>query len=95
MDYVKQKCTAFDKGTKCPYNVKELKGLGQGCPAFKEGCPFKGVNNVGEFKAKLGEMRDKHDKSVKGKANYTKALDVSLPMVIINLLCSKHVVLLF
>ena len=74
MDYVKYHCAAFDKGKKCPYKTLELKGLGQKCPKFKEGCPFKSVKDVGEFKAKLGEMRDQ----CKGKANYKKALDVSM-----------------
>lgn len=73
LDYVKQHCPAFQKGRSCPYKIKELKGLGSGCPEFKHGCPFKNVRDVGEFKAKLGEMRD----NCKGKEKYTKALDVS------------------
>ncbi|XP_031557836.1 uncharacterized protein LOC116294377 [Actinia tenebrosa] len=72
MDYIKEHCPAFQKGKFCPYNVPELKGLAKGCPAFKDGCPFKGVKDVGEFEGKLGEMRD----LCKGKANYEKALKV-------------------
>lgn len=73
MDYIKEHCPVFQKGKFCPYNVSELKGLAKGCPAFKDGCPFKGVRNVGEFEGKLGEMRD----LCKGKTNYDKALKVT------------------
>ncbi|XP_031570333.1 uncharacterized protein LOC116304699 [Actinia tenebrosa] len=72
MDTVKDKCPAFEKGKACPYNVPELKGLGKGCPEFKNGCPFKGVKDVGEFKQKLGELRD----NCKGKENYDKAFEL-------------------
>jgi hypothetical protein len=73
MDTIKQKCPVFNKGKACPYNVPELKGLGKGCPKFKDGqCPFKGVEDVGEFRQKLGEMRDE----CKGKENYDKAFEV-------------------
>lgn len=72
LEYVKSHCPTFEGG--CPYNVKELKGLAKDCPEFKKGgCPFKNVKTIGEFKAKMGEMRD----SCKGKENYLKALDVS------------------
>jgi hypothetical protein len=74
MDTIKTKCPAFQKGNACPYNVPELKGLAKGlCPQFEKGCPFKEVKDVGEFRQKLGEMRDK----CKGKANYDKACEVS------------------
>jgi hypothetical protein len=54
MDTIKTKCPVFNKGKACPYNVPELKGLGKGCPKFKDGqCPFKGVKDVGEFRQKL------------------------------------------
>lgn len=77
MDYVKLHCPAFEKGKACPYNVPELKGLKRRCPAFADGkCPFQDVKNVGEFKAKLGEMRD----TCKGKTNYDKALGVSVSL---------------
>lgn len=72
MDTIKDKCPVFNKGKACPYNVPELKGLGKGCPEFKNGCPFKGVKDVGEFKQKLGEMRNK----CSGKENYDKAFEV-------------------
>ena len=73
MDYIKSHCPAFANGTACPYAVDALKGLAKDCPEFKKsGCPFKDVKNVGEFKAKLGEMRDR----CKGKENYIKVLDV-------------------
>jgi hypothetical protein len=74
MDYVKVHCSAFEKGKACPYNVKELKGLGHRCPKFAGGkCPFRDVKDVGEFKAKMGEMKG----NCKGKENYTKAFEVS------------------
>jgi len=69
MEFIKDHCPAFQKGKFCPYNVPELKGLAKGCPAFKNGCPFKGVKTVGEFKGKLGEMRD----VCKGKTKYDEA----------------------
>lgn len=72
MEYIQAHCPAFQKGKFCPYNVPEIKGLAKGCPAFKNGCPFKGVKTVGEFKQKLGEMRD----VCRGKANYNEALKV-------------------
>jgi len=72
LNYIKEHCPAFQKGKFCPYNVPELKGLGKGCPAFKNGCPFKGVRTVGDFKGKLGEMRD----VCKGKAKYDEALKI-------------------
>lgn len=78
MDYVKVHCPAFEKGKACPYNVPKLKGLGKRCPKFAGGkCPFQDVENVGEFKAKLGEMRD----TCKGKANYKKAIEVRMDIV--------------
>jgi hypothetical protein len=59
MEYIKENCPAFQKGTFCPYNVSDLKGLAKGCPAFKDGCPFKGVKDVGEFVGKMGETSAK------------------------------------
>lgn len=79
MDTVKERCPAFQKGKACPYNVPELKGLGKGCPEFKNGCPFKNVKTIGEFREKLGEMRDK----CKGKANYDKAYEVIILLLLI------------
>jgi hypothetical protein len=74
MDTIKAKCPVFQKGRFCPYNIPCLKGLAKDrCPEFKDGCPFKNVKTVGEFKKRLGEMRDK----CKGKANYDQALNVS------------------
>lgn len=75
-------CAAFDKGKKCPYKDLNLNGLGKGCPAFKDGCPFKNFKDVGDFKAKLGEMRDQHNKSKAGQANSNKALDVSQLLIV-------------
>jgi hypothetical protein len=73
MDTIKAKCPVFQNGRFCPYNIPCLKGLGKGCPEFKNGCPFKNVKTIGGFKAKLADMRD----HCKGKANYDMALDVS------------------
>jgi len=73
LTYVEQHCPAFEKGKACPYKIPELKGLAEGCPAFKDGCPFKNVKDVGEFQDKLGEMRDQ----CKGKEENTKATEVS------------------
>ena len=77
MDYIKSHCPTFAKGTACPYATKALKGLAKGCPEFKKsgGCPFKDVKDIGEFKAKLGEMRDNHN--CKAKESHTKAIEVS------------------
>ena len=48
------KCPAFGKD-KCPYAIliTKCKGLAGNCPAFKEGCPFKICESVGEFVEKL------------------------------------------
>lgn len=78
MDTIKTKCPVFQNGRFCPYNLPCLKGLGKGCPEFKNGCPFKNVKTIGEFKAKLGEMRDQ----CKGRENYDKALDVSIWFIV-------------
>ena len=72
MDTIKTKCPVFEKGKACPYNVPGFKGLAKGCPQFKSGCPFKDVKDVGEFRRRLGEMRD----NCKGVANYNKANEV-------------------
>jgi hypothetical protein len=72
MEYVKLYCKAFVKGKKCPYKIPELQGLGKGCPAFKKGCPFKSVKDVGEFQDKVGQMRDQ----CKGKEQNKKARDL-------------------
>ena len=73
MDTIKEKCPAFQHGHYCPYNIPSLKELGKGCPEFKNGCPFKDVKTIGEFKVKLGQMRDQ----CKGAANHLKALEVT------------------
>jgi hypothetical protein len=83
MEYIKENCPAFQKGKFCPYNVSDLKGLAKGCPAFKDGCPFKGVKDVGEFEGKMGEMRDE----CKGKTSYDKALKVFMTF---NLLLANY-----
>lgn len=72
MDDIKTKCPVFQQGRYCPYNIPCLKGLGKGCPEFKNGCPFKDVKTLGQFKEKLGQMRDQ----CKGTTNYNKALEV-------------------
>lgn len=60
MDQIKEKCPVFEGGKKCPYNVPALKGLAAGCPEFTNGCPFKGVKDVGEFREKMGQMKSKN-----------------------------------
>lgn len=72
LDYIKQHCPVFQQGRYCPYNIPCLKGLGKDCPEFKNGCPFKDVKTVGEFRAKMGQMRDQ----CKGAANHRQALEV-------------------
>ena len=64
------KCPALGKD-KCPYAIliTKCKGLAGNCPAFKEGCPFKICDSVGEFVEKLMQMRDT---CCKGKPSYTK-----------------------
>ena len=91
MDTVKAKCPTFEGGKTCPYIAPGLNGLADGCPEFKNGCPFKGVKDVGELKQKMGEMRDKHHIG-KGVVNSDKALkvmqgstaDIGLPVVLRN-----------
>ena len=82
MDYVKLHCPVFEKGSACPYHVEGLKGLAKGCPEFKNGCPFKDVKDVAEFKGKLAEMRDF---CVKGKDQYRKAFEVRNSSIVVLL----------
>ena len=49
---------------------EKKKGIAAKCPAFKDGCPFKGCKTVGEFEDKLGQMRDQ----CKGDAAYVDFL---------------------
>jgi hypothetical protein len=57
----------------CPYATNKIKALVKDCPEFKDGkCAFRDIKDVGEFKTKLGQMRD----TCKGKRDYTKALEV-------------------
>merc|ERR1712223_1877636 len=76
MDYAKMHCPSFDKGKRCPYKAIDFKGLGRGCPEFKDGCPFKNVKDINEFQAKVGEMRDKHKRNPKAQENSCKAKDL-------------------
>ena len=59
LEDVKHACPAFGINV-CPFaNLpEEKKGMAAKCPAFKQGCPFKGCKCVGEFQEKLAEMRD-------------------------------------
>ena len=45
-----------------------MKGAAGKCPAFVKECPFAKCMTVGEFEAKLGEMREKHKKSQNAQA---------------------------
>ena len=67
LDDIKQACPAFGPCS-CPFAKlpEEKKGAAAKCPAFKEGCPFKGCKCIGDFECKLGEMRDQ----CKGDAAY-------------------------
>ena len=60
LQVVKHACPAFGINI-CPFAKlpEEKKGMAAKCPAFKQGCPFKGCKCVGEFQEKLAEMRDK------------------------------------
>ena len=68
---LKAKCAAF-KGGACPYSVlpKEIKGIAARCPAFKDGCPWKGCTVLGEHLEIMAKMRGHHSKG--GQAANTK-----------------------
>lgn len=71
LDDVKHECPVFADKV-CPFSKlpEEKKGVAAKCPAFKDGCPFKGCKSVGEFQDKLGQMRDQ----CKGDAAYVQFL---------------------
>ncbi|KAJ7385344.1 hypothetical protein OS493_016421 [Desmophyllum pertusum] len=70
-DDLKKDCPVFGDKV-CPFAKlpEEKKGTASKCPAFKNGCPFKECESVGEFEAKLGKMRDE----CKGDAAYVQFL---------------------
>ena len=70
-DELKRVCPAFADHV-CPFAKlpEEKKGAAGKCPAFKGGCPFKECRTVGDFEAKLGQMRDQ----CKGDAAYVEFL---------------------
>ena len=70
-DDVKRQCPVF-RDKVCPFSKlrEENKGVAAKCPAFKDGCPFKGCQTVGDFEDKLGLMRDQ----CKGDAGYVQFL---------------------
>ncbi len=72
-DDIKRICPVFADNVKvCPFsNLPDgKKGVAVKCPEFKNGCPFKGCQTVGEFENKLGQMRDQ----CKGDAAYVQFL---------------------
>ncbi len=72
-DDIKRQCPVFADNVKvCPFSnlPDEKKGVAAKCPEFKNGCPFKGCQTVGEFEDKLGQMRDQ----CKGDAAYVQFL---------------------
>ena len=73
LDDLKRECPVFADKV-CPFAKlpEEKKGAAGKCPAFKGGCPFKECKSVGEFEAKLGQMRDQ----CKGDAAHVEFLRV-------------------
>ena len=59
LEELKRECPVFADNV-CPFAKlpKEHKGAASKCPAFKDGCPFKECETVGQFEDKLGQMRD-------------------------------------
>lgn len=45
-----------------------MKGAAGKCPAFEKECPFANCMTVGQFEAKLGEMRESHKNTPSGEA---------------------------
>lgn len=74
LDELKRECPAFADNV-CPFSKLPIreKGVAAKCPAFESGCPFKGCKTVGEFKGKLGQMRDQ----CKGDAAYLEFLRIT------------------
>ena len=67
LDEVKRDCPAFGDKV-CPFAKLAVKGAAGKCSAFEKECPFASCMTVGEFQAKLGEMRESHQNSPSAKA---------------------------